>query len=95
MSHISIKAKFRNAQFDSFYCSRAEGCLNLLRRVWMAGGKLGSTREGKDPWKDFEVIGTQQRPGSGFKEAWLGVGRFVWGFKTPPCVVSIVGKQKG
>ena len=44
-----------------------------MRRVWMAGGRLGSTREGKDPWKDFEVIGTQQRPGSGFKEAWLGV----------------------
>ena len=54
----------------------------------MAGGRLGSTREGKDPWKDLEVIGTQQRPGSGFKEAWLG-------FKTPPCVVSVIGKQKG
>ena len=29
----------------------------------MAGGREGSTRDGNDPWKEREVIGTQQRPG--------------------------------
>ena len=33
----------------------------------MTGGRAGSTREGKDPWREREAIGTQQRPAFGFR----------------------------
>ena len=33
----------------------------------MTGGREGSTRDGKDPWREREAIGTQQRPGFGFR----------------------------
>ena len=33
----------------------------------MTGGREGSTSDGKDPWREREAIGTQQRPGFGFR----------------------------
>ena len=33
----------------------------------MTGEREGSTRDGKDPWREREAIGTQQRPGFGFR----------------------------
>ena len=33
----------------------------------MTGGREGSTSDGKDPWREREAIGTQQRPAFGFR----------------------------
>ena len=60
---MALQSKSNIEKDNIFKISRAGGCLNLLRRVWMAGGREGSTRDGNDPWKEREVIGTQQRPG--------------------------------
>ena len=60
---VALQSKSNIEKDNIFKISRAGGCLNLLRRVWMAGGREGSTRDGNDPWKEREVIGTQQRPG--------------------------------
>ena len=50
----------------------------------MTGGREGSTSDGKDPWREREAIGTQQRPGFGFRSqplSYLKSVGILWGFE--------------